>query len=45
MFLKKVKKKENKINTSFMTFRSEDINQESIVNKFIPFDGTGTSEN
>ena len=36
---------ENKINTSFMTFRSEDINQESIVNKFIPFDGTGTSEN
>ena len=28
---------ENKINTSFMTFRAEDINKESIVNKFIPF--------
>lgn len=36
---------DSKINTSFMTFRSEDIGQESIVNKFIPFDGTGTSEN
>ena len=36
---------ENKINTSFMTFRSEEVGQESIVNKFIPFDSTGTSEN
>ena len=36
---------ENKINTSFMTFRAEDVGQESIVNKFIPFEGTGTSEN
>ena len=31
---------ENKINTSFMTFRAEGIEQESIVNKFIPFNGT-----
>ena len=30
---------ENKINTSFMTFRSEGIAQESIVNKFITFNG------
>ena len=36
---------DSKINTSFMTFRSEDIGKESVVNKFIPFDGTGTSEN
>lgn len=36
---------ENKINTSFMAFRNEDIGTESIVNKFIPFEGTGTSEN
>jgi CarD family transcriptional regulator len=28
---------ENKINTSFMMFKSEDIIQESVVNKFIPF--------
>ena len=35
---------ENKINTSFMMFRSDDVAQESIVNKFIPFDGTGTDE-
>mgnify|MGYP006070932539 CR=1 FL=1 len=38
---------ENKINTSFMTFRAEDINKESIVNKFIPFnseDGNGTTD-
>ena len=33
---------DNKINTSFMMFRADDIEQESIVNKFIPFDGTGT---
>ena len=36
---------ENKINTSFMTFRAEEAGKESIVNKFIPFEGTGTSEN
>ena len=30
---------ENKINTSFMTFRAEGIEQQSIVNKFIPFEG------
>ena len=33
---------ENKINTSFMTFRADNVQQESIVNKFIPFEGTGT---
>ena len=33
---------ENKINTSFMTFRSEEVVPESIVKKFIPFEGTGT---
>jgi len=36
---------ENKINTSFSLFKSEDTIKESIVNKFIPFDSTGTSEN
>ena len=36
---------ENKINTSFMTFRAEDVNKESIVNKFIPFEGNGTTGN
>lgn len=36
---------DNKINTSFMTFRAEEAGKESIVNKFIPFEGTGTSEN
>ena len=36
---------ENKINTSYMMFRADDIApQESVVNKFIPFDGTGTEE-
>ena len=35
---------ENKINTSYMMFRADDVAQESVVNKFIPFDGTGTSE-
>ena len=29
---------ESKINTSFMTFRAEGVEQQSIVNKFIPFD-------
>ena len=36
---------ENKINTSFMTFRADSVEQDSIVNKFIPFDGTNTSTN
>ena len=36
---------ENKINTSFMMFRAEDVSTESVVNKFIPFEGTGTSNN
>jgi CarD family transcriptional regulator len=36
---------ENKINTSFMAFRTDLGAQESIVQKFIPFEGTGTSEN
>ena len=35
---------ENKINTSFNLFKTEDIVKESIVKKFIPFEGTGTSE-
>ena len=35
---------ENKINTSYKMFRTDEINTESIVNKFIPFDGTGTEE-
>ena len=35
---------ENKINTSYKMFRTDEINTESIVNKFIPFDGTGTDE-
>ena len=34
---------ENKINTSFMTFRAEEVKPESVVNKFIPYEGTGTS--
>ena len=39
---------DNNINTSFMLFRSNDIVQENVVEKFIPFDGestTGVSEN
>ena len=36
---------ETKINTSYNTFRTEDIIKESVVKKFIPFEGTGTSEN
>ena len=31
---------DNKINTSFMTFKAEGLEQQSIVNKFIPYDGT-----
>ena len=33
---------DNKINTSFNLFRSEDVIKESVVKKFIPFDSTGT---
>lgn len=39
---------DNKINNSFITFRAGDIVKESVVSKFIPFDGSnnaGTSEN
>ena len=36
---------ENKINTSFMTFRAEEVTPENVVNKFIPYEGTGTSNN
>ena len=36
---------ENKINTSFNLFKTEDVIKPSIVKKFIPFDETGTSEN
>ena len=36
---------ETKINTSFNLFKTEDIVKENIVKKFIPFEGTGTSEN
>ena len=36
---------ENKINTSFNLFKTEDIVKENIVKKFIPFEVTGTSEN
>ena len=35
---------DNKINTSFMMFRTEEVQPESVVNKFIPFDGTGTND-
>ena len=35
---------ENKINTSFMMFRADDVSTESVVNKFIPFEGTETTE-
>ena len=35
---------DNKINTSFMMFRAEEVKPESVVNKFIPFDGTGTTD-
>ncbi|MBO4293574.1 MAG: CarD family transcriptional regulator [Clostridia bacterium] len=33
---------ENKINTSFNLFRTEDVVKQSVVQKFIPFEGTGT---
>lgn len=33
---------DNKINTSFNLFRSEDVIKESVVKKFIPFESTGT---
>lgn len=33
---------ENKINTSFNLFRTEDVVKQSVVTKFIPFEGTGT---
>ena len=39
---------DNKINTSFAMFKTDtnmEVSTGSIVNKFIPFDGTGTSEN
>ena len=36
---------DNKINTSFMMFRADDVTTESVVNKFIPFEGTGTNDN
>ena len=36
---------ENKINTSFMMFRAEEVKPESVVNKFIPFDGTSGASN
>ena len=39
---------DNKINNSFITFRAGDTVKESVVSKFIPFDGSnnaGTSEN
>ena len=36
---------DNKINTSFMTFRAEGVEQQSIVNKFIPFDGENNDNN
>ena len=36
---------DNKINNSFITFRAADTVKESVVSKFIPFDGGTTSEN
>ena len=36
---------ESKINTSFMTFRAEGVEQQSIVNKFIPFDSNSGTTN
>ena len=39
---------DNKINTSFDMFKTDinlDVSTESIVNKFIPFDGTSTKKN
>ena len=34
---------DNKINTSFMLFRSDDIVKDSVVKKFIPFDADSSS--
>ena len=34
---------ENKINNSFIMFKSGDTVKESVVNKFIPFEGNGTN--
>ena len=34
---------DNKINSSFITFKSNDTIKESIVSKFIPFDGTNAT--
>ena len=36
---------ENKINTSFMTFRADGVEKQSIVNKFIPFNQNNGTEN
>ena len=36
---------ENKINTSFNTYRVEGVAQDSIVKKFIPFDSGDTNTN
>ena len=36
---------ENKINISFKTFKANDIIEESVVKKFIPFEGTSESSN
>ena len=37
---------ENKINTSFMTFRADELNHDNnIVNKFIPFNNDVDSAN
>lgn len=35
---------ETKIDTSFKMFRTDNIGDNNIVNKFIPFDGTGTHD-
>ena len=35
---------DNKINNSFLMFKADDTAKQSVVNKFIPFDGTGTSD-
>lgn len=36
---------DNKINNSFITFRANDTEKESVVSKFIPFDGKDATEN
>ena len=35
---------DNKINTSYKMFRTDEVTPENVVNKFIPFDGTGTTD-